>query len=394
MRIVLYKGQSQYGSLRLHVDQLAGALARMGHEAIVVDLLESDWIARLTAAISRPVQFFYGFNGMASDLQSEGQSLYERLNAAYISLYVDHPVHLWPRLDIKFNRHIVSFLDRTHVELVRRYFPDDHFAAVSFMPPGANLLRELEPEAFDRWESRSIPLLLTGTYRGEPGRAWRSWEQGFLTQLFDEAVERILAEDMLSVDAALDRVLYDWNMGLSLQVRRNLTLKAVEIHRYIEAYRRHQLLHVLKDAGVPITVYGKGWEPYLGTFRNIDWRGEGSFLETLDLLRQTRLVLNSNNNFVAGGHERVFAAQAAGAAVISDISAFYASEFQEGQDIHLYRWTRIQDVPDIITSALAEPARLARLARAGWERTKIHHSWDVRARHILGLYEAVNSLTR
>ncbi|MDE1145440.1 MAG: hypothetical protein PW843_02320 [Azospirillaceae bacterium] len=59
MRIVLFKGQSQYGSLRLHIDQLATAFTALGHEAIIVDLAADDGVARLNAALARPVQFFY-----------------------------------------------------------------------------------------------------------------------------------------------------------------------------------------------------------------------------------------------------------------------------------------------------------------------------------------------
>ena len=49
----------------------------------------------------------------------------------------------------------------------------------------------------------------------------------------------------------------------------------------------------------------------------------------LHLLRRARIVLNINNGFVAGGHERVFTAMCAGAAVFSEASRYYADVFRD-----------------------------------------------------------------
>ncbi|TWB19001.1 glycosyl transferase family 1 [Nitrospirillum amazonense] len=398
MRIVLFKGQSQYGSLRLHIDQLAAALAAMGHEAIVVDLLLPDGMARLNAALSQPVQFFYSLNGMGVDMRVGDQTLYDAVDSLFITLHVDHPVHLWPRLEIKMDRRlIVSFLDESHVKLVRDSFPPEHFAALSLMPPGANTsippAMPDEETLFQDWAARrDIPLLFTGTYRGTPRREWHSAERNFVTTLFDDAADLALSQDTLSLEDAIDQVMAVRDTSLTPASRTQLIRKSREVYRYVEAYRRHQLLVTLNAAGVPLVVYGKGWEDR--PFPAFDWRGEGSFEETLRLLRRTRMVLNSNNNFVAGGHERVFAAQVNGAAVVSDTSRYYDRHYTDGRDMLFYRWTALETLPGRIEAAQADPAGLAAVARAGFRQAATHHTWDVRARHILDLFAAVNILTR
>ncbi|MBB6252293.1 glycosyltransferase [Nitrospirillum iridis] len=398
MRIVLFKGQSQYGSLRLHIDQLATAFAALGHEAIVVDLAATDGVARLNAALARPVQFFYALNSMGVDLRAGEGSLYDAADSLFITLHVDHPVHLWERLETRMDRRfIVSFLDETHVALVRDGFPAGHFAALSLMPPGANtsIPPAMPDEAalFHDWaERRDIPLLFTGTYRGAPDRRWRGAERNFVTTLFDDAADLALSHDTLALEDAIDQVLAARDVSLPPASRIQLIRKSREVYQYVEAYRRHRLLETLNAAGVRLVVYGKGWEGR--PFPAFDWRGEGSFEETLGLLRRTRLVLNSNNNFVSGGHERVFAAQINGAAVVSDTSRYYDRHYADGRDMLFYRWGALDTLPDRITTALADPATLGTVARAGFRQAAIHHTWDVRARHILGLFEAGNILTR
>ncbi|TWB38548.1 glycosyltransferase family protein [Nitrospirillum pindoramense] len=398
MRIVLLKGQSQYGSLRLHIDQLAAAFAAMGHEAIVVDLAAPDGVARLNAALARPVQFFYALNSMGVDLRVGDRSLYDVADALFMTLHVDHPVHLWSRLETKMDRRfVVSFLDETHVKLARDCFPPDHFAALSLMPPGANTsippVMPDERQLFQRWEAdRDIPLLFTGTYRGMPQRGWRGAERNFVTTLFDDAADLALSQDTLALEDAIDQVLATRDTCLPPASRTQLIQKSREVYQYVEAYRRHQLLVTLNRAGVPLVVYGKGWEDR--PFPAFDWRGEGSFEQTLGLLRRTRLVLNSNNNFVAGGHERVFAAQINGAAVLSDTSRYYDRHYADGRDMLFYRWTALDTLPARVEAALAGPAGLAAIARAGFHQAATHHTWDARARHIIDLFAAVNILTR
>ncbi|MDE1145439.1 MAG: glycosyltransferase [Azospirillaceae bacterium] len=332
------------------------------------------------------------------DLRSGDGSLYDRADALFITLHVDHPVHLWERLETKMDRRfIVSFLDATHVKLVRDAFPPDHFAALSLMPPGANTsippVMPVEDDLFRDWTARrDIPLLFTGTYRGTPDRRWRQAERNFVTTLFDDAADLALSHDTLAMEEAIDQVVAARDVSLAPASRTQLIRRSREVYQYVEAYRRHRLLETLNAAGVPLVVYGKGWEN--GPFPAFDWRGEGSFEETLGLLRRTRLVLNSNNNFVAGGHERVFAAQVNGAAVVSDTSRYYDRHYADGRDMLFYRWSALADLPARIEAALADPDGLADVARAGFRQAATHHTWEVRARHILGLFEAANILTR
>ena len=107
MRFVLAKGQSQYGSLRLHVDQMAAALQGLGHEVEVIDLMRPEGVAPLLMALSRPTDCYFTFNGVACEVAIDG-ARFERPPFLYASMHVDHPVHHLPRIASKISRDMLE----------------------------------------------------------------------------------------------------------------------------------------------------------------------------------------------------------------------------------------------------------------------------------------------
>jgi glycosyltransferase involved in cell wall biosynthesis len=394
MRIVLLKGQSRYGAQRLHVDQLSAALDAIGHVTAIADVSTNAGIVQLEAYASQGIDAVFAFNGVGSVFRIGEKSLFDLLKVPYVTLLVDHPVYHLERLSASMRNFVVATLDRSHGPFLRAYFEPEHFSMLSFMPPGANVLREPEPDTFEKHASRKIPVLFTGTYRGIPTRPWRTEVPPFFMKLFDDAADIAIAHDTMSVEQAVDEALRARNLDLSSHVRKRTLMLAYLVHDYMSAYRRDQLLRTLNDAQVPLTIYGAGWPDHMHLFPHFQYCGEGSFLETLELLHDTRIVLNSNNNFVAGGHERVFAAMMGGAAVVSDVSEFYLEAFQEGVELELFRWTKLNELGPRMHDLLADPTRTAAMAEAGYRAAEKQHSWTARARQVAALIEAATTLVK
>jgi hypothetical protein len=383
VRFALFKGQSQYGSLRLHVDQLAAALAGLGHEARVVDLIAADGQAQLEMALAGQPDCFFGFSGVGSDLTTEGASTYDVLNVVYASMYVDHPLHHLQRLSTPIRRNVVFFLDRTHVQFMVASGKGRGFAQLGFLPPGANELPEpvdLSDEAFAR---RDIPVLFTGTYRGESPRPWREWEESPAKTIVEEVSQRMAADARLPVLDALRSAMVALQVELTPDLLETMLPLLQPPQAFAEAYHRDTALHELAAGGIPLMIYGNGWEPMAERFANITYGGVGSFEETLHLLRRAKVVLNMNNGFVSGGHERVFTAMCAGAAVFSDSTKYYADVFKEGREIATYTWPRLDEAPALLTKLLADQPRLAAIARAGAKKAQAEHRWTERAARLV-----------
>jgi len=386
MRLVLAKGRSQYGSLRLHIDQLAAALSELGHETVVVDLIDAEPMRAVNAAMAVRTDALISFNGMlhefaASDVMSQSGSV-------FASFYVDHPIHHLTRLESRIQRPALFFLDATHIAFMKARAGPETIGAGGLLPPGANELDaapDVSDEAFAR---RDIPVLFSGTYRGEPTQGWRGWPDSPATQIVAQTAERMAADGRLPLLDALDATLNARGAALSVDVLRAITPLLPPVQQFAEAYHRHAVLTALGDAEAPIQVYGLGWEPLCARYPSFQYGGVGSFEETLHLLRRARIVLSINNGFVAGGHERVFTAMRAGACVFSEASAYYAGAFDDGREIVTYGLDSLDRIPGRLLDLMADLPAQAAIARAGYQRATAEHRWQARAAALVQAIEA------
>ena len=384
MRFILFKGQSQYGSLRLHIDQLTAALAGLGHEASIIDLTAPDAIAQLNQSFQAPPDAYFGISGVGSDIKVDGVSVYDRLNVVYASLYVDHPIHHIPRLSNPIRRNAALFLDRSHVQFVTAWTKGAGFSQIGFLPPGANTLPD-PPDLTDAaFASRDIPLMFTGTYRGQPAMPWRDDPDSPARTAVEGIAQRMAADASLPLLDALKQTLAEaFDAELTGDLFRDFLPLLQAPQAFAEAYHRDRVVQTLGRSGTRLTLYGAGWEPVVEAYPGFTWGGVGSFEETLSLLRRTRLVLNVNNGFVAGGHERVFTAMSGGAAVITDDNKYYAETFKPGGESAAYGWRTLDALPGQIEALLADEAGLAALARAGARKALAEHGWTARAARLV-----------
>lgn len=386
MRFVLYKGQSQYGSLRLHVDQLAAALNGLGHEASIIDLTAPDFRDQLNAALASPPDCFFGFSGVGHEVRSGGASAYDMAGSAYASLYLDHPIHSLPQLSVRIDRNIALFLDRTHVQFMAAWSKGRQFRQLGFLPPGASELAEpvdLSDEAFAK---RDIGLLFTGAYRGQPLTPWRDGPDNPARTVIEGVAERMAADARLPIlDAARATLKDRYGSELTPDLFEELAPLLQAPQAFAEAYHRDRFLQTLGEVGAPLTVYGSGWEPLAERYPSFDYGGVAGVEETLSLIRRSRILLNTNHGFVAGGRERVFTAMCGGAVVVSDESRYYAEVFKP-HELVTFAWDRLDQLPELLGGLLGDEGLMAAVARAGARKAQAEHTWTARA---VGLAKAV-----
>ncbi|MCM3389783.1 glycosyltransferase [Ureibacillus chungkukjangi] len=388
-KFVLLKGQSNYGSLRLHIDQLYAAFKELGFDPVIVDLLETDAIEKLNTIIQQPVDFFLGFNGMGIDLKVGEQSLYDLLNVPYIAAMVDHPhIHL-KRLTTSMNQLYVAVLDEGHQEFLKNYFPANHIQSYFLWPPGGNhnlskpIVQHTEEDFI---EKRDIPVLFTGSFRGIPQRSWKD-NAAAIVKILDNVADVILDHDTLNFEEGLDLVLKSKGIELSVQQKNKLYQLMPQVNNFVHSSRRYNFLDTLAKADIPLHLYGQGWESMKEKWSSFLIQEEGSFAQTLDLLPRAKIVLNTNTHFVNGAHERVFAAMINGAAVLTDVSTYYEKKLKQDESILFYKWSELKQAPKTIETYLENQSALYKIASQGQQLALENHSWKVRALEILDFIE-------
>jgi len=91
---------------------------------------------------------------------------------------------------------------------------------------------------------------------------------------------------------------------------------------------------------------------------------------------------------VAGGHERVFTAMCAGAAVFSDANRYYDEAFKDGREIVTFAWPKLASAPELLGALVEDRDRPAAVARAGARRAMAEHRWTDRASRLVKAVKA------
>jgi hypothetical protein len=388
MRFLLVKAQSQYGSLRLHVDQFAEALRAIGEDVRVVDTMTMFGTAEFVcAAVVDGADCVFTFGGVYGQ---EYGPVFKKFGITFASLYVDNPVHHLPRLAPPQAQYIAFFLDRTHQAFMQAMDQTGAFAHLGFLPPGANTLAAPVDVSREAYGERDIPILFSGTYRGEPERGWLDMPTA-VCNLLNAVAERMAADGSLWIGAALRDALDSGGVMLTPEFLRSIAPVLRFVQLFAEAYHRNAFLDVIGPAGIVVQTVGKGWAPLCERYPSFSYLGEGSFEETLQLLRRTRVVINVNNGFVSGGHERVFAAMAGGAAVFSERSFFYDEVFADGEDMIMFKTPVQPDVAARLQHLATDLDYGAQIAANGYAKTQAHHMWINRARDVVEVVRGVRA---
>lgn len=169
------------------------------------------------------------------------------------------------------------------------------------------------------------------------------------------------------------------NMTLS-----QLTMILVEIELYIREQARLDLVKSIKDATVHI--FGNSnalFKKCLINQSNIEFHDEVNYIEALEIMKKSKIVLSSNIKNKNGAHERIFAGLAGGALVITNENKFLRETFVDGESILFYRSNQMDSLNDRINALLANEPLRHQIAERGRQVVLQHHTWDQRAATLL-----------
>ncbi len=100
MRVLVLKGQSQYGGTRLFADEAAAAFNRQGHEAEVLDLGDGATVrADLAAAAARQrFDLVLSFNILGEFRSPTGATMADLFGCPQVVWHTDYILTSWERL--------------------------------------------------------------------------------------------------------------------------------------------------------------------------------------------------------------------------------------------------------------------------------------------------------
>jgi len=392
MRILIIKGQSQYGGTRLFADEAAAAFARRGDEVEVLDVGNvADAGARLIehASTASP-QLVFSINIAGEFQDTLGRTLAGLYRAPHVIWHTDYILSQVARLRATPKSTALLLVDPTQVEGVKSIYGEDRFDHIAFFPhPAVGEPAPDDTTLAEFLERRPIEILWSGSFQ-KPAVAWADVE-GAARQVFHDALDLALSIEWIPPLEALDTVLASRGIDLSDPSMAPAREAAVLVDIEVRMTRRFEFLKAMAKTGLPLRICGVGWESQLYRFKNVTYEGAVDMTRMVELMRQSRLVLNTNGNFGAGSHERPFSASLAGAATFSDFSRYYAQVFEPGVNIELFHWKNLTAGMEKLASLVADPQRCFDYARSAKAMTLAGHTWDRQIDQILQAGEAVRA---
>lgn len=267
----------------------------------------------------------------------DGEPFLDKLGIPFYNYILDHPLYHHPGLSFPLKNYHAIGIDKRHCEYMERYYP--HLKSVIYRPlDGIKALRDIP------FEAREIPLLFTGTYlsaeqiekellaQGEEmfrlmTDVLSEWTWDARRETLEDVVSRVLD---IAADEREDAPLAELSNSPLLsnlpETVQNGTF-AVLMNRLYAVDRakryevRYKTIAAVANAGLPLTLMGEGWdETPLADLPNVTLLSPRPMAQTIEVIANSKILLDCNPLFSCGVHDRVSTALANGCVCVSDMN--------------------------------------------------------------------------
>lgn len=388
-RYIFFKGLID--TLDLYTDEYVNICSKEGAECLVIDagIIDRELI-RLKAFLIKEVTAVISLNNIGMHLEFEdGLNIWDQYQIPFYNILMDHPFHYKAALDRAPEQMILLCMDRNHVEYVKRFFPN--IKRVAFFPHAGIELQKKDAayageSCYVPIEDRKIDVLYAGglsRYAAEgliPDLG--SIREFDAFELVKNALEKLINNPELTTEYVIEQCLQEINFKIN---DKKLGETIAEL-RFLDAlavsFYREQAVRILAENGVTVTVFGVGWDRCEWESPNVVYAGVTSPAQILELMNQSKIVLNTMTWFKQGAHDRIFNGMLAGAAVVSDRSEYVEEIFTKQKQLQLFSLDGIKELPEIVQSLLQHPRVAQDMADCGYEETRRRHMWINRLQDI------------
>lgn len=353
------------------------ALVGQGVKSRLLEAKRNDPGAFLKLLFEDPPECTLSFNGLLPD--DKGNFFCELIKIPHVACLVDSPNSFLPLMQSP--RTIMTCVDRCSVD----FFHGLGSKKVFFLPHG------VEKSLFSEHDSKKEydVVFLASCIDFETIReAWKKKFSSALCQVMDEASEIALSDQNIpyyqAFVQALDQRVNEKGGIDPGKVDFISVLHNIEM--YIRGKDRVELIRSINEAQVD--VFGSsdekaGWKKYVGNKRNVKIHDPIPFEQAIEIMKRTKILLNSCTWIKYGAHERILSGLASGALVITDENPYLREHFTDGESIVFYQHHRLDKANHRINEYLANSKKREQLVRKGREIVLKSHTWDHRAAQLL-----------
>lgn len=376
-----------YESKRHFAHGLGEAFERKGIKVRFIDLQKAPIEQGMRElALSFPPDLCCSFNRVIPD--RNGQFFWDLRKIPYLSILVD-PVFYDLNL-LKSPYSYLSCVDQCDCELIA----SKGFERAFFWPHGVE--RELSTQTSER----PYEISFIGSCYDHDGlrKAWQAKYAPPIHALIEEAVEIVLSEPetpfWTAVQRTLERLRFD-PMEIDFHKICNF------VDNYVRGRDRFELIRALsKIPGVKVHLFGgscwreelpiMGWSHYFSGNPQVVVHPAIPYTEALEVMKRSKICLNSSPFFKKGSHERILTALMCGSLPVTTVSLWTKEQFTDSEELLLYRPLHWNDIQEKVQHFLSNEAARQNAAERGKNKVLHAHTWDSRVEQLLHFISSVN----
>lgn len=377
-KICLITKFNGYESKRYFTQKLAEAMQRHGINTKIIDAQQETIGPETIQSIKKfAPDFTCSFNSF--EPMDDKHYLWDFLKIPHISFLVDPSFYSTKLINSPYS--IISCVDRSDCEIIA----SNEFERVFFWPHAVE--REL---AAEKNEKRIYDVVLLGScYDYESLRmAWRQRNPVALNKVLDDAIDLVFSNEQISLGYALAHA---WQASQLDPQGVDFATLYYYFDNYTRGKDRVELIRSIKNANVHIfgelaidnAVGVLGWDNYLASCPNVTIHPSTLFGEGLEVIKRSKIILNSMPFFRDGTHERIFTGLACGCLPITSESKYLREQFIEGENLLFYHANKRDDVNGMIDDLLSNEEKRHEMAAKGREVVMQRHTWDQRVEELM-----------
>ena len=304
-----------------------------------------------------------------------GQAIeFSRLQKAdgrvHMTWFVDHPRYLFPRiLPYEQKENVwIGCVDRRHMEFLRRYYGiQNTFFAPHFGWKAKKLLAEPKASYQDRKYELFFPA---SNVRWEEDVAYRyPGLTGALRTIAEETIRFLLEHTEFCLEEAMEAVLTRYGETEVLELSKECLEAAGEyIDFYVRIHARNQVIRSLLNVGMTVTVCGRNWSEFPKNEMektHLQILGEElPYEEVIEVMADSKVVLNVMPWFKDGSHERIAMGSMNGAVCVTDASK-YVREIWGETGVVYYDWRKPDELVKKLRKLSENKIEAERIAAEG-----------------------------
>lgn len=378
--IVITKGSLD--TLDVFAEGLIHGFELLQYNILVLDKNNLDESVAIIESKINNIVGFITLNNYAINLSySTGENVWDKNNIWCINILVDHPFYFHKELSLMPVKSAVLCVDINHMKYVERFYPN--IAACGMMSHGGCFLgKEVKPindRSIEVLYAGSIPIAEFGNIRTSTGI--NDGESADPMDIaYNDVYNKLINNPKITLEQAVESYLQGNGIGYEI----NELLEYIQCFMFIEkhavSYYRELMLKTIAISGMPITICGSGWDKFEWVkLPNVTYKGMVTPTEVLNMMADSKIVVNSMLWFKNGSHERVYNGMLQGTIVISDKSIYFNNISDKIVQIHPEDY---HELPQIIEGLLGDPDKMQIKADMARDYAASNETWECRAKEI------------